>query len=145
MGLQVVRLDRFFPAPPERVFDQFADHAGFGELWGLKVKRIRVGAEPAQPNGLGSVRQIPSPVGPFEETIVGFKRYRLIEYTVSRGGPIKDHLGRIEFSPVPGGTQVSYSIRFAPRFPFTGALIAAILRRDWARHSPRVAARLALA
>lgn len=141
MSVQVVSFDRFFPAPSEQVFEQFADHSRFGELWGLKVVRIRASKDPVEPNGAGSVRRVPSPLGAFEETVLSFVRGQRIAYTVSRGGPIKDHLGQIAFTPAAGGTRVHYTIRFSPRIPFTGALIAAIVRRDFNRGADRVSQR----
>lgn len=121
-----------FAAPRAQVFAAFADHARFGRIMGGRFTRIRPGDDPAQPDGRGSVRELRG-LGPvFEETITRFEPPDRIEYTVSRGGPVRDHLGSIRFSDAPGGgTRVDYSIRFAPRIPFTGALIAAILRRGW--------------
>lgn len=141
MASRIVDLDLWVPATPEAVFAALSDHEVFGEFWGLAIRRVRAGELENQPNGLGSVRRIPSPLGPFEETITRFEIPHAIEYQVSSGGPIKDHLGRMEFHAESGGTRIAYRIRFAPRIPFTGGLIAAILHRDWARNAAAAARR----
>ncbi|HUS24718.1 MAG TPA: SRPBCC family protein [Candidatus Binatia bacterium] len=136
MAQQQVVFEEFIAAPREKVFAFFADHEKFGTLFGGKVKRIK-DAPGADPNGLGSVRLIPGPGGAFEETIVSFQAPELIEYRVTRGSPIKNHLGRIEFHDETAGTKVRYTISFEPRIPLTGSLIAGILRASWCRNLPK--------
>ncbi|HUS25056.1 MAG TPA: SRPBCC family protein [Candidatus Binatia bacterium] len=129
MAQQQVRFEQFFAAPRERVFEYFADHERFGRIWGGRFTRIRNGA--AEPNGLGSVREIRTRGMRFEETIVAFERPSLIEYAISRGSPIRNHRGSIRFEAVPGGTKVEYTIRFDPKLALTGGLIAGILCATW--------------
>ena len=138
MAQQEVVMDGEFAAPRAQVFAAFADHARFGRIMGGRFTRIRDAAG-SDPNGAGSVRELRG-LGPaFEETIVTYQPPALIEYTVSRGSPIKNHLGRIEFSDTAsGGTRVHYVIRFEPRVPLTGGLIAGILRGAWPKASQRV-------
>lgn len=143
MAKHSVHFSEFFPAPRAKVFAFFADHRKFGLIWGGDFSRIRDGQDPADPNGLGSVRRIRSAGLSFEETIVAYQPPVLIEYTVSRGSPIKNHLGRIEFKDAPGGTRVDYSIRFAPRVPGTGWLLARILEQGWKKGVHRVMKNLA--
>ena len=47
-----------------------------------------------------------------------------MEYTVSKGGPIKNHLGRMQFSDTADGCKVVYRIVFDGRIPLTGGIIA---------------------
>ena len=88
-----VVIEHRFQADPATVFAFFADHEQFGRLWPGTTRRIATGQN--DPNGVGSVREIR--VGPvrFEETVVTFQRPHLIEYTVTRGSPIKNHHGRM--------------------------------------------------
>jgi uncharacterized protein YndB with AHSA1/START domain len=139
MPSQEVVMDGDFAAPRAQVFAAFADHARFGRIMGGRFTRIRDAADPNDPNGLGSVRELRG-LGPaFEETIVTYQPPSLIEYRVTRGSPIKNHLGRIEFSDAPGGgTRIHYVIRFDPRVPFTGSLIAGVLRGAWPKAVTRV-------
>lgn len=144
MAQHKVVFEEFIAAPRERVFAFFADHEKFGRIWGGKFKRIK-DAPGADPNGVGSVRRIPGPGPAFEETIVTFAPPGLIEYQVTRGSPIKNHIGRIEFHEEAGGTKLRYTIAFEPRIPFTGSLIAGVIRASWCRGLPRVVGELAAA
>lgn len=127
-------------APIDKVFAFFADHERFVTLLGGRCRRIKDGQGDA--NGLGSVRSIgPGPLA-FEETIVTFEPNKRIEYTVTRGSPIKNHLGTIDFRSDGDVTVVDYVIRFDAKLPFIGAPIAALLRAAWSRSSPGVLAQL---
>jgi len=88
-----VEIDQHFSAPPQKVFDAVTDHKR-SEEWqrGTRVSIERPGVPP--PNGLGAVRKI-------------------------RGGPLRDHLGALRFTPTPeGGTLLEYRIRY--RLPLVG-------------------------
>jgi uncharacterized protein YndB with AHSA1/START domain len=131
MPQQKIKFEQFFAAPRDRVFAFFADHEKFGRIWGGRFKRVRDGQDPRDPNGLGSIREVSSKGMTFEETIVTYTPPSLIEYTVTKGGPIKNHLGHIEFREVQGGTKVEYTITFDPRIPLTGGILASVLCASW--------------
>lgn len=133
-----VRINETVDAPREKVFAFFADHEKFATLLGGSCKRVKDGKDPAEPNGLGSVRRIgPGPLA-FEETIVGFDAPSLIQYSITRGSPLKNHLGTIEFSSRGSSTRVEYVIRFDTKLPFTGKLIAKALGLAWKRSAPKI-------
>lgn len=141
MSRYEVGFDEVFPAPSSKIFKFFGTHEKVGLIFGGKFERIKDGEDPKNPDGLGSVRRISLPLpGPsFEETVITFQPETLIEYIVSRGSPIKNHLGHIEFSDAPGGgTRVKYTIGFEPRIPGTGRLIAGILKAGFKLGIPRV-------
>jgi uncharacterized protein YndB with AHSA1/START domain len=133
MAQQQVRFEQFFAAPRERVFVFFADHGKFGRLWPGKFRRIRDSADAGDPNGLGSVREIRSGGLTFEETVTAFDPPERIEYQVTKGSPIRNHLGRLLFTDEPGGTKLVYTIEFEPRIPLTGGLICSVLCASWHR------------
>ena len=133
MPKQSVRFEQFFAAPRDKVFAWFADHEKFGRIWPGRTRRIRIATEGQDPNGLGSARAIGSWPLAFEETITDFRSPELIEYRVTRGGPVKNHAGRLRFESVAGGTGLEYVIEFDPKIPFTGGLIAGLLCGAW-RH-----------
>ncbi|RDI50791.1 SRPBCC family protein [Nocardia mexicana] len=118
------------PATPEQVFDLLTDH--WARLWPVTQRRIRDGADPATPNGPGSVRALRAlGIWQIHESIVTHTRPRLIEYRTIRG-PVRDHLGRLELTPAPsGGTHLDYRIWFdtAPWIP--ARLIAISLETTW--------------
>jgi uncharacterized protein YndB with AHSA1/START domain len=114
------------------VFAYFADHERFGRIWPGRTQRI-VAAAGVDPNGLGSVRKVSVPFGSIEETITAFEPPRLIEYRVTRGDRVRNHLGRLEFESVPGGTTLHYSIEFDARPAFIGGLLTAWLCTSFRR------------
>lgn len=133
MPQQRVRFEQFFAAPRGKVFGYFADHERFGRIWPGSFRRTQVSADPKNPDGLGSIREIRTAGMSFEETITGFEPPSHIEYRITRGGPIKNHVGRLVFSDVPGGTKLDYTIEFEPKIPFTGGLVASVLCASWQR------------
>ncbi|HEX4895268.1 MAG TPA: SRPBCC family protein [Solimonas sp.] len=123
---QEVRFQATVQAPRERVFAFLADHQKFARLFGGTCERVKDGQ--GDVNGLGSVRRMgPGPLA-FEETIVTFEPASRIEYTVTRGSPIRNHLGTVDLRDAGGATAIDYVIRFEPKIPGTGGLIAAALR-----------------
>lgn len=136
--------------PRARVFAFFADHEQFGTLFappfaaepGALIRRSKA-ADGDEPNGVGSTRVAKlGPLTLIEEVIVSFERDALIEYTATRG-PIRNHLGRIEFSDTPdGGTRVDYRIWLDGKLPGLGALLGkqlgGALKGGWKRASAQL-------
>jgi ribosome-associated toxin RatA of RatAB toxin-antitoxin module len=137
--MHLVSTQTHFTASPEAVFNHFADHEKFGKIFGGSAKRVKDGND--EPNGLGSVRYI-NLLG-FEETIVAFDRPNAIDYAITKGGPLKNHLGQIRFVPVDGGTRVDYDIRFESKVPLLGYLVAAALKGAYTRGIRKVQTALA--
>ncbi|BBX72110.1 hypothetical protein MSHI_00160 [Mycobacterium shinjukuense] len=113
-------------APAVKLF-QFLSHH-WSMLWPVRQRRVRDGVDPAEPNGLRSVRaQRVLGIWPIQEEIVTYRPPRLIEYRTVRG-PVRNHLGRIELTDGPdGGTRLDYRIAFdtppgVPGRPLTAAL-----------------------
>lgn len=140
MSQQQIRQHVRIRAPIDRVFAFFADHERFITLMGGRCRRIVDGQD--EPNGLGSVRRIgPGPLS-FDETIVTFDKNARIEYAITRGGPIRNHRGTIDFRDDRGATVVDYVIRFEPKIPLTGGLIAKGLKLAWQLNAPKALAKL---
>ena len=139
--MHLISSETTFAASPEVVFDHFADHQKFAKIFGGTCTRVQEGQD--EPNGLGSVRRIlPGPLA-FEETIVAFERPHEIDYAITKGGPLKNHLGQIRFVPVADGTRVDYEIRFESKVPLLGYLVAAALKYGYAHGIKKVQAELA--
>jgi uncharacterized protein YndB with AHSA1/START domain len=143
MPQQKVRFEQFFAAPRERVFAWFADHEKFGRLWPGRTRRVQDSPDAMEPNGLGSVREIRTGGMAFEETITAFDPPSRIEYRITRGGPIRNHRGELNFTEVEGGTRLDYTIEFDPKIPFTGGLVASVLCASWQRGVQRAVEELA--
>ncbi len=125
MAKHHILIQQEFNAPIDQVFNALTDHEGFGKILKTKIERI-TDSEGENKNGIGSVRRItPLPIAVFEETVVSFEANKLMEYTISKGSPIKNHLGRMEFSEADGKTKLHYTIDFEPKLPipFLGSLL----------------------
>jgi hypothetical protein len=145
-----VRFTEHFNASPERVFPYFAVHETFGAMAGGPlaekmrfIRRIRIGIDIKHPDGVGSVRRIGFGPTAFEETVRVSAPDEGIEYYISKGSPLKNHLGRISFTPDAGGTRVDYLITFDPKLPGTGKALEAVLKAMIAPAFPRIRKALA--
>lgn len=98
MGEQHIKITLLFNAPVETIFSVLTDHEAFGQVINTKIKRM-ADRQGENKNGAGSVRRISAfPAPAFEETVVTFEPNQLMGYVVSKGSPIKNHKGRMEFS-----------------------------------------------
>ena len=117
-------------APVERLFDHLSEHENLAPLLGARIERMRNGD--SERNGVGSVRRL-SFCGllPFEETVTVFVPSERIEYTITKGTPMRDHLGVMEFASTPsGGSAVDYTIRFDSAIPGLAAVVAAGMNKS---------------
>ena len=118
MGKQRIEIEQSFNAPIETIFNILTDHESFGNVISTVIKRVVDGSE-VNKNGVGSVRRISAfPFPSFEETVITFKPNQIMEYKVSKGSPIKNHKGRMEFSEENGKTRLYYIIEFDPKLFF---------------------------
>ena len=118
MGEQHIKIKQLFNAPVDTIFNLLTDHEAFGKVINTKIKRV-VDSQDENKNGIGSVRQISAfPAPAFEETVITFELNQLMEYVVSKGSPIKNHKGRMEFSDEQGKTMLIYTIDLEPKLPF---------------------------
>src|SRR5215210_7728262 len=128
--MQRLIFDQGFALTPEQVFSYFAEHENLEALFGAKVTRLKNGDDGTR-NGVGSVRQLKvGPGTPFEETITVSQPNELIEYKVTKGSPLKNHLGEMRFTPEGDGTNLHYEISFDGKVPGSGPIIAALLKRN---------------
>jgi uncharacterized protein YndB with AHSA1/START domain len=124
-----VHVGHRFEKPPERIFDYLAEHENLAEMFGARVTRLRDGD--TERNGVGSVRQLRvGPMPPFEETVTEFERPRRIVYRITRGGPLRGHIGVMTFDPDGAGTSFVYDIRIASAIPGLAPLVRASLTRS---------------
>lgn len=134
-------VDQTFPFPVERLFADLADHENLGRILGAPMKRVRDGGGEGGVNGVGSVRQLGAGPLAFEETVVTHVPNELIEYRVTKGSPIKNHLGRMEFSARGEQSHLHYVITFDSKLPLVGGLIKRALQssieRGLAKHARR--------
>ena len=128
-----------FDAPVERLYEYLSVHENLKVLFGIDVKRIAEGT--TEPNGVGSVRKLSlKGAMPFEETVTEAVPNERIEYRVTKGTPLRDHLGVMVFSSTGDGrSHLDYTITFDSAVPGLAGVVAAGLSRGIRRGFPKVA------
>lgn len=125
-----VHIEHEFAKPPERIFTHLAEHENLAEVFGAKIVRLGDG-EDGERNGVGSVRQLQiGPLPPFEETVIEFVPFERIVYRITRGSPLRGHLGTMDFTPASTGTRFVYDIRLASPVPGLALLVRTMLTRS---------------
>jgi len=128
-----------FDVPVERLFAHFSDHENLEPMLGLNVRRVKEGE--TDPNGVGSVRKLSARgLMPFEETVTEVVPNERIEYRVTKGTPLKNHLGVMVFSSTGESTShLDYTITFGTAVPGLDKLIAGGIGRSLRRGFPKAA------
>jgi uncharacterized protein YndB with AHSA1/START domain len=133
-----LHVEHRFAKPPERVFAHLAEHENLAELFGTRVTRLRDGQD-GQRDGVGSVRELRlGPLAPFQETVTEFVPDERIVYRITRGSPLRGHVGVMTFEHDSGGTRFVYDIRLSSPVPGLALLVRAALTRSIARALPGV-------
>jgi uncharacterized protein YndB with AHSA1/START domain len=133
-----VQIEHEFAKPPERIFAYLSEHENLADVFGAKVTRLRDGD--VERNGIDSVRKLQiGPLPPFEETVTEFVVPERIVYKITKGSPLRGHLGVMTFAATPsGGTRFVYDIRIASPIPGLAPLVRAALTRSITQALPGV-------
>jgi uncharacterized protein YndB with AHSA1/START domain len=125
-----VHIEHDFAKSPAAIFAHLAEHENLAEVFGAKIERLRDGDD-GERNGVGSVRKLKiGPLPPFEETVTEFVPGERIVYRITKGSPLRGHVGVMSFSPTPGGTRFVYDIRLASPIPGLALLVRGALTRS---------------
>jgi uncharacterized protein YndB with AHSA1/START domain len=125
-----VHIEHDFDKPPERIFAYLAEHENLAEMFGAKITRLGDG-EAGERNGVGSRRQLRiGPLPPFEETVTEFLPSERIVYRITKGSPLRGHLGTMTFAPLSDGTRFVYDIRLASPIPGVARIVQSSLTRS---------------
>lgn len=129
--MQRLVFDQDFTLPVERVFDYLAEHEHLGLLFApITVERLTDGADSR--NGVGSARTMKlAGQLPFVETVTEAIPNERIVYKITKGSPLKDHQGVMEFSALPsGGSHLHYEISFGSKIPGVDIAVGKALKRS---------------
>jgi catechol 2,3-dioxygenase-like lactoylglutathione lyase family enzyme/uncharacterized protein YndB with AHSA1/START domain len=111
-------------APAEAAWAVISDHEGMAAWTPFKsVRRIADGAP--ERDGRGSQRVLSTPFGGIVEQVVHYEPPRLYRYRVIKGSPFVCHQGEIRLNSCGQRTELTWTIRFRPKVPGTGRLLAA--------------------
>ncbi len=128
-------------ASPEDIWSVLTHHEGM-PAWS-PLKRVELEAEGTPDrDGIGAVRAMHGPGPVIREKVVTWDPPRSYEYTMLAGAPIRDHHGRVELTPTPEGTGITWTVTFRPIVPGTGWLISRVLGRALQRMLDRLPSQL---
>lgn len=107
-----------------------ADHVGMSS-WGpgLKVSLTKTGE--TDPNGVGAVRRIstPLPMPPIVEEVTAFEAPRFLAYRAISGVPLRDYRGEVELTERDGKTSISYTVHADSRIPLVDQAAVKLLAK----------------
>ena len=119
-------ISRAMTAPADRVWE-IVGNPGTTPGRGIVVEVER----PAAENGSGLVRAVRIGRGTFREQITSVGPGRRLTYRLLSGAPVREYLGTVDVAESgDGGSRVRWTVRYRPRFPGTGWLVAALSKRS---------------
>ena len=138
MRAHYIHVTHDFAKPVGPVFEHLAEHENLGDLFGASISRLEDGR--GHRNGVGSRRELRvGPLPPFEETITEFEPNQRIEYRITKGSPLRGHVGTMRFSERPGGgTHLDYRIRLSSPFPALALIVKRAVTRSLDQNLPAV-------
>ena len=112
----------------ERAWEVLSDHDGMAAWSGFRQVTLERPGE-TERNGRGAERRLVGPGGAIIEQVTGYEAPRLLRYRVISGSPFVCHQGEIRLEPAGAETEITWDVRFRPRIPGTGALLARLFGR----------------
>ena len=137
---QRVHVTHTFTSDPATVFEKLSEHENLGPVFGAKIKRICDGD--TSRNGPGSTRSLKiGPLPAFQETTTKAEPHSVIEYKISKGGPLRGHWGVQKLTPTAnGGTLLDYTIGFDAPVPGMAAVVGKVLTSAIKKGLPKLTA-----
>ena len=80
-------------------------------------------------NGVGTIRTIELGMFSVMERLEAVERNRSYMYCILAGSPVKQSLGKFEFSEANGSTRIHWHADFRPIVPLTGWVIGIVTKR----------------
>jgi len=122
-----IHLQGTVAAPRDAVWRVYTDHRGWTRWAGVKEVVLRQQGDPP-PNGLGTIRVMRSGGIAIEEEITAFDPPKRMAYRLIGGLPVKNYEAEVRFDESESGTAIAWDVSFQPRIPFTGGLLARVMK-----------------
>ncbi|WP_291412471.1 SRPBCC family protein [Actinophytocola sp.] len=97
----------------------------WSSLGGFELERAGDG----EPEGVGAVRVFVSGRVRGRDEIIGFEPDRQFRYNHLSGLPVRDYRGVVDLVPKDGGTEITWTVSFGPKYPGTGWMLRFALDR----------------
>ncbi len=119
-----------FEVPVSTLFSFFSVHENWGKVFPAAVKCVQFGEDPRDANSRGSVRRIIAFPIVLEETVTEYIPNQLIEYKLTFGAGVKNHLGVMNFFELEREkSRLDFKIEFTPVIPMSGFVIKNVLEK----------------
>jgi len=127
--MQYIEIREEFPFSVDKLFSYLEKHENLNTIFvPMKIKTIKEGSK--EKYGVGSVRSLQIAIEPpIEETITLSNRNERIEYKITKGDLLKNHLGVMRFSSTANGSALHYTIEFDSSIPFIATIVKFALER----------------
>jgi catechol 2,3-dioxygenase-like lactoylglutathione lyase family enzyme len=109
-------------AGADAVWAVLSDHRSMRQWFPLDSVTLDREGIPA-PNGLGAERVMRGPKTNLREQVIGWEAPRLLRYRLLAGAPITCHQGEVSLRPVPGGSELTWKIRYRPKILGTSGIV----------------------
>lgn len=109
-------------APPGEVYRLLRDGSTWPEWGSIDTFELEREGD-GEPEGVGAVRAFTSGRVRGRDEVTGFEPDRQFRYNHIEGLPVRDYRGVIDLVPVGGGTDITWTVSFAPKYPGTGWLL----------------------
>jgi hypothetical protein len=130
-------------APIDAVWPLVGEARRWKEWSFLTRSDLQREGDPA-PDGVGAVRRFTALGVGSREEVLEWQPPHHLAYGLISGFPVSDYRADVVLTPADGGTNLTWSVRFNPRLPGTGAVMWVVLRlliRGFARGACRYAGR----
>jgi uncharacterized protein YndB with AHSA1/START domain len=114
-------------APIEKVWPLVGEAHRWKDWSFLTRSDLEREGDPA-PDGVGAVRRFTSLGVGSREEVLEWQPPHHLRYTLISGFPVRDYRADVDLTPDPGGTTLTWSVRFNPRLAGTGAVLWVVLR-----------------
>lgn len=123
--LQHVEVEHRYSATPAEVWGVYTDHAGWSGWAGVPGSRLLIPGR-ADPNGVGSVRELGRWPITSREEVIDFEPPRRMTYRLVGGAiRLRDHLGEVVIEPDGDGTRLVWRCHFRAPLPGLGGFLRA--------------------
>ena len=81
-------------------------------------------------NGVGAIRNINIKGAKARERLESVDAPNSITYRMLSGAPVKDYIGSVNVVAQDGGTLINWDVRFIPKIPGIGWIVAMVIRKS---------------
>ena len=128
MGRYVIETSTRSTAAPDVIYRLLRDGStwpDWGAIDAFELEREGDG----EPEGVGAVRVFTSGRVRGRDEITGFEPDLQFRYNHIQGLPVRDYRGVIDLVRTDAGTEITWTVSFAPKFPGTGRLLHRLVGR----------------